>query len=328
MSKKPYGLELFINNLIIQTNELYPNIITEDQKERIYNRFKNDPRIKTIEGYEEVKRIINSIFVNYINKYYSASALKEYNPSKWSDMEPCDEAKYVNDILEVLKEYGEKSKKIVDAGAGSGRNSIYFAQKGYDVTAIDTDINSLNTLKNNMLDYHVNNIEIFNINIIDYLKTQRDGTIDVIIDYGMSHYLNDETKYLYYQLARRKLKNGGLYLMLHYGEFEEDKGIGRSLSDLKKLTLGSEIIMPWQEKTWRDETNEFEIKAFTSILRKQGGNIPTDAIKYMLWLKGNTNNIEEEVIVKNKKGIVKPLTIIITCIVLIIIGFIIGLIIF
>lgn len=326
---KTYGLELFINNLIVRTNELYPNIITEDQKERLYSRFKNDPRLKTPEGYEEIKKIVSSIVENYINRYFIVKDMKSYNPAKWSDIKPSEEVIKLNNIFEVLKEYGEKPKKIVDAGAGSGRNAIYFAQKGYEVTAIDNDIESINDIKRKSIDYHVPNLEAFNINIIDYLKTQPDESIDAIIDSGMSHYFNDETKYIYYQLARQKLKPGGFYSLLHYSEFEGDKNIGRSLTDLKKLTLGTEVIIPWDEVSWLSDDRNVEIKAYTCVLRKIKGNIPTDSIKYMLWLKGNTDNFEVQTSFPiNKKGNVKPIAIIGMISLLIFIGFIIGLLLF
>lgn len=292
MSKKPYGLELYINNLILQLNELYPNIITEDQKEKVYLKFKDDPRIKTVEGYEEIKIIISGLFEHFINKYYNANSIKNYNPARWTDMKPNEEVKELYDTLEVLKEYGEHPIKIIDAGCGNGRNAIFLAQKGYDVAAIDVDEILIKNLEYSKIEYKVPDLKAFRINIIDYLKSQPDNSIDAIIDSGMSHYLNDETKYLYYQLAKRKIKPGGLYSILHYGEFEGDRNIGRSLNDLKKLTLGSESVIPWKEKTWLSDSENIKIIAYSSLLRKAGGNIPTETIKYMLWLKENTENYE------------------------------------
>ena len=51
-------------------------------------------------------------------------------------------------IVKSLLKY-KKLGKVLDLGAGEGRNSIFLAEKGFDVTAIDISEIGINKLKNN-----------------------------------------------------------------------------------------------------------------------------------------------------------------------------------
>ena len=93
----------------------------------------------------------------------------------------------------VTKEYIEKhlkeNDKVLEIGAGTGRYSLYYADKGYDVTAIEFVENNLNILKskitNNM------NIKAEQGDIID-LSRFEDNTFDMTLVLGPLYHLFDD----------------------------------------------------------------------------------------------------------------------------------------
>jgi len=61
-------------------------------------------------------------------EYYNNNAEKYYKNTVEVDMSPL-----YKEFLKHIKENGH----ILDAGCGSGRDSLYFLKQGYEVTAID-----------------------------------------------------------------------------------------------------------------------------------------------------------------------------------------------
>ena len=60
--------------------------------------------------------------------YYNINAEKFYNNTVGIEL---------NDFYIKFLKYIPDGGKILDLGCGSGRDSLYFLQKGYDVTAVD-----------------------------------------------------------------------------------------------------------------------------------------------------------------------------------------------
>lgn len=94
-------------------------------------------------------------------------------------------AKY---IKKFLIEFGSsiEQKKVLDIGAGEGKNSIPFALTGCNVTAIDTSPIALSRF-HYQPGYNKckHNIEIINKSIFDINFT--DNSFDIIIAYGLFH---------------------------------------------------------------------------------------------------------------------------------------------
>lgn len=54
--------------------------------------------------------------------------------------------------VRYIEKYLEKGSKILEVGAGTGRYSLYYARRGYDVTAIEYVRHNLDVLKSNVTD--------------------------------------------------------------------------------------------------------------------------------------------------------------------------------
>lgn len=68
----------------------------------------------------------------------------------WNEKFSRDEYMYgknPNTFIESCKEYFDKNKKFLCLGEGEGRNAIFFAKKGFNVTALDASNIGLKKLK-------------------------------------------------------------------------------------------------------------------------------------------------------------------------------------
>ena len=117
-------------------------------------------------------------------------------------------------IEEVLSSY--ENPKILDIGAGTGKYSIYLADKGFDVTAVELLKCNLNVLKEKS-----NKVKAFLGNALNLGKF-KDETFDITLLFGpMYHLASTEEKVQALNEAKRVTKSGGTifvaYVMNEYG---------------------------------------------------------------------------------------------------------------
>lgn len=93
---------------------------------------------KIIENYQVENKRVNCRDVEYWNQYYAQNPM--FEPSKFA--------------RKILSEM-EVKKSVLELGCGNGRDSIFFARSGLDVTAIDSsDVAISNLKKKNDLKIH------------------------------------------------------------------------------------------------------------------------------------------------------------------------------
>lgn len=109
-------------------------------------------------------------------------------------------------LVAMLKEYDVNIGKALDIGAGEGRNSIYLASLGFDVTSIEPTKDGANKIieKSNKLDLK---IDVLNC---DYLSANLNEKYDFIISGTSLDHM--EKQYLDKAIIKLKnsLNNGGL----------------------------------------------------------------------------------------------------------------------
>lgn len=131
-------------------------------------------------------------------------------------------------LVAMLKKYNVNVGKALDIGAGEGRNSIYLAQLGFDVTSIEPTKDGANKIidKSNKLNLKINVLNC------DYLTDDSKEKYDFIIA-GTSL---DHMEKIYLDKAIEKLKAslnlGGLIYIVVFTQ--EDPGY------LKCLDIASE----------------------------------------------------------------------------------------
>lgn len=92
--------------------------------------------------------------------------------------------KYVELLLKYLKK-----GTVLDLGAGEGKNSIFIAQQGMTVTAVDCSVPGLKNFKKRLDEMPLdikNRISIINSDVKQYDPSQK---FDAVIAYGLLHCL-------------------------------------------------------------------------------------------------------------------------------------------
>ena len=116
--------------------------------------------------------------------------------------------------IKYIEKYINKGDKILDIGAGTGKYSIYFNDKGYDVTAIELVKHNLRVLEKNAPD-----IKAYQGNAIN-LKFD-DNSFDIVLLFGpMYHLISFEDKLKAINEAKRVLKpNGKIFISYCMNEY-------------------------------------------------------------------------------------------------------------
>lgn len=89
-------------------------------------------------------------------------------------------------VLELLPP--ERRLKILDIGCGEGKDSVFFARCGYDVTAFDISEAGLEKTKR-LADKARVNVKTFRANICDYRLEEK---YDILYSSGVLHYIKPE----------------------------------------------------------------------------------------------------------------------------------------
>ena len=135
--------------------------------------------------------------IKYYNKFNEEKRLN----SKHGQVEFLTAIKYIN-------EYIKDNDKIIDIGAGTGKYSKYFYDKGYDITAVEL-------VKHNLRQIEKKNIKCFLGNATN-LKKIEDNSYDITLLFGpLYHLISMEDKLKALLEAKRITKPNG-YIFISY----------------------------------------------------------------------------------------------------------------
>ena len=114
--------------------------------------------------------------------------------------------KYIHDVLN-----NDKSKRVLDIGAGTGAYSVYLDKEGYKVDAVELVKHNIDVFKKKG-----SSVNIIQGNALD-LNMFKDNTFDVTLLFGpMYHLLKEEEKLKALSEAKRVTKKGGTILVSYY----------------------------------------------------------------------------------------------------------------
>ena len=78
--------------------------------------------------------------------------------------------------------------KLLDIGCGEGRDAVFFACNGYDVTAFDISVAGIEkTIK--LAEQAGVHVKVFKANVLDY---RLDSPFDILYSSGVLHYIKQE----------------------------------------------------------------------------------------------------------------------------------------
>ena len=193
--------------------------------------------------------------------------------------------------LNYINKYIKPGNKILDIGAGTGKYSIYYYNKGYNVTALELVKHNLRVLQKNEP-----NIKALQGNALD-LKLP-DNSFDIVLLFGpMYHLISFEDKLKAITEAKRVLKPNGLlfisycmneYAVITHGFIENNinTSIKNKLLDKDfKITPKEDDLYSFVRLEDINKLNELSKLKRIKIINQDG---PTE------YIKKTVNKMDEE----------------------------------
>ncbi|MFO7819361.1 MAG: class I SAM-dependent methyltransferase [Halanaerobacter sp.] len=169
-------------------------------------------------------------------EYYKKHAAKYYAQTVDVDMSP---------VYKDFLYYLDTGAHILDAGCGSGRDSLYFLEEGYEITALDA-AEELACLAQELLGQKVLKMRLQDLDF----KAEFDG---IWASASLLHLREEQIKEVLKRFTAALLPQGVVYISLKYGTKEEFKE-GRffnyyredSFLQLLAEIAGLEVIKLWK----------------------------------------------------------------------------------
>lgn len=136
-----------------------------------------------------------------------------------------DISKIRNRFLAYLPETG----KILDAGCGSGRDSLRFKKAGYNVVAFDASIEMVSRASEN-IGQDVHHMRFEDITFLE----EFDG---IWACASLLHVPKKMLSSIFHKFALALKKDGTLYVSFKYGDSERKSDDGREFTDLNETGL-------------------------------------------------------------------------------------------
>lgn len=193
-------------------------------------------------------------YINNTIKYYDDNC--ENFKSKWDN--------YLFDIPNTFAEYLKDDAYVLDLGCGTGRDSLYFKEKGFKVKCIDGSVNMCK-IASESLGQEVENKNYLDI---DY-KDLFDG---VFACASLLHLNNDDLKIALKKIYDSLKFNGIMYASFKYGNDERYED-GRYFNDMT-LDKFNKIITETEcnfdvIKTWNTSQYGTDSEFLNVILKKK-----------------------------------------------------------
>ncbi len=110
-------------------------------------------------------------------------------------------------LVSYIKKERVSKGKVLELGCGPGRNAIYLATQGFDVTAVDLSVEGINWAKERALEKGIG--IHFICNSIFNLEVQNE--FDFVYDSGCLHHIPPHRRINYVDLIKNSLKSGGYF---------------------------------------------------------------------------------------------------------------------
>jgi len=153
--------------------------------------------------------------------------------------------------VRYIERYLRPGMRILDIGAGAGEYSLYFAQKGYSVNALELSPRNIADFRSKLQPHH--DITLEQGNAID-LSRYADSSFDIVLLFGPLYHLHsDEDRQKCIAEATRACAEGG---MIFFAYISNDMVILTELGYDEKYLLGTTY-----------DHNTFKVEDFPFVFR-------------------------------------------------------------
>jgi len=209
---------------------------------------------------------------------------------------------------EYIEKYLKENDKILEVGAGTGRYSIYYANKGYDVTAIEYVEHNLDILKSKITDNMT--IKAEQGDAVD-LSRFEDNTFDMTLVLGpLYHLYDDEDINKAISEAIRVTKKDGIIMIAYItndGVFAE-WGIDHLLTgypndfnkDFRLIRYPEGIFAPFYISEFKEIMSKYKVDLLNNIAVDGIANIVQDKLnnlsdeEFKVWVRYQLSICERE----------------------------------
>ena len=120
--------------------------------------------------------------------------------------------------------------RLLELGAGLGKDSRYFAQHGLFVVSTDFSDKALDASKWESAMQKITNIDYQNVDI-SYPLPFNDQNYDVVYAHAVLHYFNHEVSDQIFQEIHRVLKDGGVFATLFKSKDDPERSKSQKLNE-------------------------------------------------------------------------------------------------
>jgi 2-polyprenyl-3-methyl-5-hydroxy-6-metoxy-1,4-benzoquinol methylase len=147
--------------------------------------------------------------------------------------------------IEILNEIIKTKCKILDVGAGPGAYSLYYAQQGHDVIAVDITPRHIETILNKSKSQGLNNLQAFVADATDLSQIPSES-VDIVLCFGpLYHITVSEARENCIRECLRVLKSDGILAIAYINKYSimpmlvtRDKSFVREDMTEKVITNG------------------------------------------------------------------------------------------
>lgn len=169
--------------------------------------------------------------------------------------------------------YLPQNGALLEIGGGLGQDSIFFAEKGHDVTFTDHSADALS--RANMKIKEAGLSASIKTQVVDATQTLpfEDSSFDVVYAHLSLHYFDSETTAKIFSEIRRILKEGGIVAAFFNSTSDPEFGTG------KKLEEGYFLIRDMKKRFFSVESLKKFVNDFEPIILDDKGETYKDGAK-------------------------------------------------
>lgn len=136
-------------------------------------------------------------------------------------------------VVSSLNRHSGEFKKGIDLACGAGRHAILMSQMGIESIGVDSSKSSIEFAKKRSKDMGLSNINFIN-SLVQDVELEKES-FDIVIAWGLIHYLEKKDQEFFLAKVRHILKSNGLFLLTLRSTEDSRKSTGIKIEDNRYL---------------------------------------------------------------------------------------------